>query len=315
MTQSNVSLCPQSKCLIDAGLQSQILLPTHPGFAERIDSYWSNDAKLRPACILQPQSATDVAKAIVVLKRAGQQFAVRSGGHTNWAGSNNISDGVTIDLRLLNSVQVDVTSQKVHLGPAATWAPVYDELVKHRLVVAGGREGEVGVGGLLLGGGISYYSGRYGFACSNVVAYEVVLADGRIVQAEAVGEHADLFRALKGGSNNFGIVTRFTMRTIPGGPIWGGVALLRPETTPIASHAVTEFTANIHNDPDSSLMYVLSHNSAFGGDIAVVAAVNAAGIENPKAYDQIMELPNMSSNFKIMELKEILAYSPLARDF
>lgn len=82
--------------LYDAGLASQVLLPSDPDYASREDSYWCNDAKLGPACIVRPRSAEDVSTALKALVSAGHQFAVRSGGHTFWAGANNIANGVTV---------------------------------------------------------------------------------------------------------------------------------------------------------------------------------------------------------------------------
>lgn len=97
------SICHQAQPLVDAGLESRILLPTDADYATRIGSYWCNNTKLKPACILQPRSASEVSKAIKALVQARQVFAVRAGGHMNWAGSNNIDGGVTIDLGLLDS--------------------------------------------------------------------------------------------------------------------------------------------------------------------------------------------------------------------
>jgi FAD/FMN-containing dehydrogenase len=90
-----------AECLNDAGLASQVLLPSDPDYAVREDSYWCNDAKLGPACIVRPRSAEDVSTALKALISAGQKFAVRSGGHTNWAGANNITNGVTVFQPLL----------------------------------------------------------------------------------------------------------------------------------------------------------------------------------------------------------------------
>lgn len=185
--------CSQAQPLVDAGLQSRILLPTDPDYANRNGSYWCNNAKLKPACIVQPRSASEVAQAIKALAKAHQTFAVRAGGHMNWAGCNNITGGVTIDLGLLNSTQYDPDTQTARLGPGAQWKDVYAELEKHGRTVAGAREAECGVGGFLLGGGNTFYTPRYGFACDNVVAYEVVLADGRIVTADAKGQHSGTF--------------------------------------------------------------------------------------------------------------------------
>lgn len=85
-------------CLHEAGLSSQVLLPSHPEFIEREDSYWTNDAKLGPACIVRPRSAEEVSTTLKALVAAGQQFAVRSGGHMVWSGASNIAGGVTVGI-------------------------------------------------------------------------------------------------------------------------------------------------------------------------------------------------------------------------
>jgi FAD/FMN-containing dehydrogenase len=118
--------CPQWDCLIAAGLQSkQILLPDSDDYEERIESYWSSSAKLRPACIVQPQSATEVASVVKALATAGLTFAIRSGGSNFSTASNNISsDGVTIDLGQMASIVFDPEREIAHIGPAARWGQV-----------------------------------------------------------------------------------------------------------------------------------------------------------------------------------------------
>lgn len=251
-------LCPQADSLIKAGLQSRVLLPTDVQYTTRQASYWSNSARIKPACIVCPTSAKEVSTTVKALVAAGQKFAVRSGGHTQWAGSNNIEHGVTLDLGLLAWTKFNAASETVDIGPAGCWRDVYAELHKHGRIVAGGREGNVGVAGLLLGGGNTFVTARHGFACDNVVAYEVVLADGRIVTANAKNNN-DLFRALKGGSNNFGIVTNFTMNAIKCDKVWGGISFFPKNVAPDAIQALTEFTDNISNDVDSNLLLFFTY--------------------------------------------------------
>lgn len=190
---------------------------------------------------------------------------------------------------------------------------MYDELEKHQCVVGGGRVGSVGVGGYVLGGGLSIYTGRHGFACDNVVAFEVALADGRLITASG-HEHEDLFRALKGGGNNFGIVTRFTMKTIPSGPVWGGVSLKPRDVLPKASQAFDDFIANAPNDPDSTIILVAANQPKFGGELIMTVAFNAAGIEKPKAFDQFMSLPETFSQYQKGKMQDLLSFSELPRD-
>lgn len=250
--------CPQAELLAKGGLQAQVLVPTDADYAARQDSYWSNSAKIKPACIVRPRSAHEVSLTVKTLVAAGEKFAVRSGGHTQYAGSNNIEAGTTIDLSLLDSTRFNEADETVEIGPGGRWREVYAELHKHGRVVAGGREGNVGVAGLILGGGNTFLTARRGFACDNVVSYEVVLADGRVITA-AANSHDDLFWALKGGSNNFGIVTNFKMNAIKCDKVWGGLTFFPKQITPDAIQALVEFTDNVPKDVDSNLLCFFTH--------------------------------------------------------
>ncbi|KUI74435.1 Bifunctional solanapyrone synthase [Cytospora mali] len=281
---------PQTECLIAAGLGSQIFLPDNPKYITSNRSYFNNSTKLHPAYFFQPRTTTELATAVKALSDVDQPFAVRFGGCTISAGSNNIDGGVTIELGLLKSVEYDSKTDTANVGSGATWQEVYDKLEKHQRVMNGGRAGSVGVGGYLLGGGLSFYTGLHGFACDNVVAYEVVLANGSIIIASA-DEHDDLFRVLKGGSNNFGIVTRFTLRTLPNGPVWGGVSVKPVHGLPRASLSLVYITANASNDPASIMIFVAGHQPKLGGEVIMTLTFHTAGVEKPKAFDQFMSLP------------------------
>ena len=256
-----MATCPQVDLLKTAGLEAdRILVPSDSDFAARQSSYWSRSAQLlQPACIVQPRSTQEVAVAVRALVSGMVPFAVRSGGHMAWAGANNIgAGGVTIDLGHMDWVRVptdeDESKKTVDLGPGNRWGKVYAELAAQGLTVAGGREGNVGIAGLILGGGMAFFTARYGLTCDNIIEYEVVLADGRIVRARKAGDHADLFRALKGGSGNFGIVTNFRMRTLPAPPVWAGMTVHPKEAIPDAIRALNNFTDDVSTDVDSNLL-------------------------------------------------------------
>lgn len=177
--------------------------------------------------------------------------------------------------------------------------------------MGGGRVGSVGVGGYLLGGGMSIYQGRHGFACDNLVACQVALANGTIITADS-NQHQHLFQALKGGGNNFGIVTRFTMKTYPiQGPVWGGVALKTADVAPAASQALQDFTSNAANDPDSTVILVACHQPAYGGHGLLALCFNAAGVEKPKAFSQFAEFPEAFSSYKTGKIQDLLPFSEL----
>lgn len=101
------------------------------------------------------------------------KFAVKSGGHAAFAGASNIEGGVTLDLRKLNQIVVSADKKQTAVGAGNVWYDVYTKLQPMGLTVIGGRVSAIGVGGLTLGGGISFFSNRYGWACDNVNNYQV----------------------------------------------------------------------------------------------------------------------------------------------
>ena len=178
-----------------------------------LESYWSTqESSLQPSCIVSVTAKDDVARAVAILNAGNCRFAVRSGGHAPAQGWANIAGGVTLDLQGLKQITISEDRQEVDIGPGNRWGDIYRVLDAEGLSVVGGRASPVGVGGLLLGGGISFFSPRYGYAADNVVSFEIVLASGEVVTASAE-TNADLYKALKGGSNNFGVVISFTLRT------------------------------------------------------------------------------------------------------
>ncbi|KAG7417235.1 hypothetical protein LZL87_007037 [Fusarium oxysporum] len=295
---------PQAESLIAAGLEARILTPTDAEFSARQESYWSNSAKIKPACIVQPRTPEEVASVVKALVSAGQKFAVRSGGHTNWAGSNNIEGGVTIDLVHLNHVSFDAATETADIGPGCRWREVYAELSKHGRAVAGGREGNVGVAGLLLGGGNAFFTARQGFGCDNVVSFRVVLANGDIITADEK-DNTDLYRVLKGGSNNFGIVTNFTMKAIKSDKVWGGMTFFPKQVIPGAIEALSAFTDNVPNDIHSNLVTIFTHMPDFKDIVVATLYANMEGIEKPPAYEKWLALPEILNTVKNTTLTEM----------
>ncbi|CAN8098834.1 unnamed protein product [Discula destructiva] len=244
----------------------------------------------------------------------GPSLPIRSGGATNRIGSNNIEVGITIDLSLFSGVNSDTETGIAKVGPGAIWPHVYEQLDKHDRVVAGGRGGSVGVGGYTLGGGLSFYSRRCGFACDNIVAYEVALADGSNVTS-AADQHADLSGVLKGASNNFGLVTSFSMKTYRKEVVWGGVSLKPTDVLPAAADAFFDFTANARNDPDSTTIFVAAHQPQYGGANLLNICYNTAGIEKPQAFEKFLALPEAFSDFKKSQIQDWLPYAAIPDNF
>lgn len=165
-------------------MEGQVSFPNSSTYQLEETAYWSlQQSTQTPTCRLTPNSAEDVATALKVLKFFNCQFAVKSGGHASFAGGSNIQSGVAIDLRNLNQLTVSENGTQVSIGTGFVWSDVYMQLDAKNLSVIGGRSAGIGTGGLTLGGGISFFSGRYGWACDNVNNYEVSI----IGQARGLG--------------------------------------------------------------------------------------------------------------------------------
>jgi FAD/FMN-containing dehydrogenase len=151
-----------------------------------------------------------------------------------------VDDGVIADLSLLHAVSVDADARTVRVGGGCTWAEVDAATHEHGLAVPCGVISTTGVGGLTLGGGIGHLTRGYGLTVDNLLAAEVVLADGEQVTASA-DENADLFWALRGGGGNFGVVTEFTFRAHPVSDVVGGPTFWPLEETAEVLAAYREF--------------------------------------------------------------------------
>ena len=137
-------------------------------------NYWSQQqAEIEPYCVYQPESSVGVAVALLLSRLTQCPFAVKSGGHAAFANASNIEGGITISLIKLNEVELDANKSIARVGPGNVWLDVYNALEPHNVTAIGGRVSAIGVGGLTLGGGISFFSGRHGWACDNVANYEV----------------------------------------------------------------------------------------------------------------------------------------------
>jgi FAD/FMN-containing dehydrogenase len=296
-------------------LKDRVLYPNQSDYESRLRSYFDiKQQTITPNCILQPRSTEEVSLAVKILTTRGGlkpcSFAIRSGGHTPYAGASNIKDGVTIDLQYISAVEYDDDNDLVKVGPGARWNDVFTTLEPLGVITTGGRSSSVGVGGLTLGGGISYFSPEHGLICDNVLEFEVVLADGRIVTASQT-MNPDLFTVLKGGNNNFGIVTAFKFRTFPYHGMWGGLVTYPNTTVEAQFEALVNFAKNMDKDVKGAVIIIPAYISSVGIDIVLNTYDYAEPVERPSAYNEFLAIPgnisdttglrNMSSLAKVFE--------------
>ncbi|GFF79689.1 bifunctional solanapyrone synthase [Aspergillus udagawae] len=285
-------------------LGDKVSFPPTNHYKSCTDSYFSQqNSNLQPLCIVSPTTVEEVSTAIITITNSHCQFAIRSGGHTSFGGACNIADGITIDLRALNSITLSDDRSTVSVGVGASWGDVYAFLDPLGLSVAGGRAAQVGVGGLTIGGGISYFSPRYGWTCDTVTNFEVVLANGTVVQANEK-ENPDLLVALRGGAANFGIVTRVDFRVFEQGPIWGGTAYYSLDTIDEQLRAFADLNSAEGYDEYASL--ITSFGFAKGKGAAVVnSIVYTKAEERPAVFEPILKIPSLFSTMRVRSMHEM----------
>ncbi|GAB2575574.1 FAD-binding oxidoreductase [Kribbella endophytica] len=166
-----------------------------------------------PQLITQPATADDVAAAIRHGVDAGLEIAVRSGGHSR-QGNSTTEGGLVIDLRRMNSVDIDPVARLARVGGGATWSEVGRAAQEHGLATTGCRHDRAGVAGPTLSGGSGWLERQLGLACDSLVSVELVTAAGQQLTVSET-EHPDLFWALHGGGGNFGVATALTFRLHP----------------------------------------------------------------------------------------------------
>jgi FAD/FMN-containing dehydrogenase len=175
----------------------------------------------KPALIVRSRSVQDVVAALAFARSGGLEVSVRGGGH-NVAGRAVTDGGVMIDLAEMKNITVDPEQGTATAQGGVTWNELNEAAAGHGLAVTGGAVSTTGIAGYTLGGGLGWLMGKYGLACDNLKAVELVTAAGDVLQVDAES-HPDLFWALRGGGGNFGVATSFTYRLHPLSMVTGGL--------------------------------------------------------------------------------------------
>jgi FAD binding domain/Berberine and berberine like len=193
-------------------LRGELIEPTDARYEDARKVYNAMISR-KPRLIAMCMDVADVITSMQFARQQGLRVAVRGGGH-NAGGLGICDDGLVIDLSLIKYVHVDPAARTVRVGGGTTWGDVDHATHVFGLAVPSGIISTTGVGGLTLGGGMGHLTRQYGLTIDNLLAADVVLADGTFVVASA-DENSDLFWAIRGGGGNFGVVTSFLFQAHP----------------------------------------------------------------------------------------------------
>jgi FAD binding domain/Berberine and berberine like len=223
-------------------LTGQVIGPEDPAY-DSARTVFSGEFDRRPAAVVRVADANDVARVIGVARDTGLELAVRSGGHSG-AGHSATEGGIVIDLRAMKALDVDVEERTAWAQTGLTAAEYSTATGAHGLATGFGDTGSVGIGGITLGGGVGYLVRKYGMTIDDLLAAEIVTADGDVLHVDD-HDHPDLFWAIRGGGGNFGVATRFRFRLHEVDRVVGGMMML-----PAAAEVIASFIAEAAAAPD-----------------------------------------------------------------
>jgi FAD/FMN-containing dehydrogenase len=200
----------------------------------------------KPALIVRVRNAQDVVEALAFARSGGFEVSVRGGGH-NVAGRAVTDGGMMIDLAEMKHISVDPEQGTATAQGGVTWNELNEAAGSHGLAVTGGAISTTGIAGYTLGGGLGWLMGKYGLACDNLEAVELVTAAGEVLQVDAES-HPDLFWALRGGGGNFGVATSFTYRMHPLSTVTGGLIAHPIDAAPDLLRFYRDAVADVSDD-------------------------------------------------------------------
>ena len=277
---------PLSRALDEAAIKAfssrvrgQLLRPEDDGYDEARTVFYGGFDR-RPELIARVKDATDISRVIALARENGLELAVKSGGHSV-AGHSTIDGGIVLDLSEMKNLELDVEGRTAWAQTGLTAGEYTAATAAHGLATGFGDTGSVGIGGITLGGGVGYLVRKHGLTIDDLLAAEVVTADGELLRVDAES-HPDLFWAIRGGGGNFGVATRFQFRLHEVDEIVGGMLIL-PATPEVIASFVTEAEAapeelstiaNVMTAPPMPFLPAEAH-----GQLVIMAMLVHAGEE------------------------------------
>ena len=222
-----------------ADLNGRVVAPDDPAY-DQARAVFFRGFDRRPAAIVRATDAADVSRVVSLARDTGLELAVRSGGHST-AGYGTSDGGIVLDLSRMRALDIDVDGRTAWAETGLTAGAYTAATGAHGLATGFGDTGSVGIGGITLGGGVGYLVRKHGLTIDDLLAAELVTADGRLLNVD-VESHPDLFWAIRGGGGNFGVATRFKFRLHELDQIVGGMLML-PATPDVIASFIAEAEA------------------------------------------------------------------------
>ncbi|QRW20987.1 FAD-binding domain protein [Rhizoctonia solani] len=318
-------------------LEQRVPNPPDADYHVEAQRHWSSTARLSPACVFVPESSSEVATAVKIFVDNDYQFAIRGGGHAPNPGWASTRSGVLISLSELSNIEISDDSST---GPRKSrersgtrycrrafrirriptrrlpkpehsrallgfWGPRREETAEHNITVAGGQVSKVGVSGFLLGGGLSFLMHSQGFSANTVLSYEIVLASGEIAIVTSQS-NKDLFKALKGGTSNFGVVTSFTLEAYPINHVYAGFLFYDPgQYDRLFSLLEIYDRKGVEADPKTHMVPTFICNPSKNIDMARFYTFHSDPITTPPpVFKPFFDVPTVQRTVQVKTVKE-----------
>jgi FAD/FMN-containing dehydrogenase len=275
--------CPRAAQLIPstdierfrAKLRGGLVLPGDPDYADA-RKVWNGMIDKRPVAVIFCATASDVIEAVDFARSQGLCISVRSGGH-NVAGNSVCNDGVVVDLSRMKRIEIDPARRTARVDAGLTLGEFDAATQSYGLATTMGVNSDTGIAGLTLGGGFGKLGRKYGLACDNLLAADIVTADSRLLRVSAA-KNADLFWGIRGGGGNFGIATVFEYQLHPVGPRLLAGSLLHDYDR--AREAMRFYARFSRNAPDELSLDAALATDPAGRRVFTISACYAGSIED-----------------------------------
>jgi hypothetical protein len=291
-----------------AEFDGRVIAPDDVGYDEA-RTVFPGGIDRRPAVIIRPADAAEVARVVSIARETGLELAVRSGGHSG-AGHGVSEGGIVLDLADMRALDIDVDGRTAWAEAGLTAGEYTAAVGAHGLATGFGDTGTVGIGGITLGGGVGFLARKHGLTIDNLLAADIVTADGELFRVDAEN-HPDLFWAIRGGGGNFGVVTRFQFRLHEVDSVVGGMLMLPATPEVIASFmtaadaAPGELSSIVNVMPAPPMPFVPAEHH---GRIVVMALMAYAG--DAEAGEQAMA-PFRALSTPIVDMVKPMPYAEM----